>query len=106
MSAVLRYLSALHHDDLVCIGNGRETVRNHNYRFVFCQFFQCLLNLCFIFRVCKSGGLVQNDDRGILQYCSRNSKPLYFATGKIYTFSSNHRMDSIGEFFENIITSS
>ena len=80
---MLRELSFVQYDDLLCRNDGRETVCNDDNRLILDQMLQSLLHLIFIFRVGKGGGLVQHQDRGVLQDGPCHTDTLRLATGKV-----------------------
>ena len=62
------------------------------------------LHLCFVIRVGKSGGLVQNQDGGIFQHGAGNGNALLLAAGQIHALGANDGMDARRELFYNIHT--
>ena len=64
-------------------GDCRKTVRDDNDGLIGNQTRNRLLNDRLIFRVDIRGGLIQHDNRGILQHCPGDRDPLAFAAGKM-----------------------
>src|SRR5699024_3142222 len=52
----------------------------------------------------KSRGLIQHHNGSVFQDGSCQSNPLLFTTGEINAFRSNHSIQALRKFFQNIIT--
>ena len=70
------------HHDVVRIFGGGQTVGDHQQRLALRQRRDALLDLVFVFRVGKCGGLVQNDDRRIFKHHAGDGDALFFAAGQ------------------------
>ena len=67
MCSLFCYFSFIYDQNIVGIGYARQAVSDHQHGFSFGQFFQGLLYQVFVFRVGKSGSLVEYDDGSIFQ---------------------------------------
>ena len=75
---------------------------DHENGLSFCQFLKSKLNLMFIFRICKSCRLVQNDDRRILKDRSRQSNTLIFSTRQISAAISDNRVQAVWQTVDDL----
>ena len=103
MAALFDNLTAAQNDDRICILHGRQSVGDHQHGFVSDQYFKGFLNLMFVFRVGKSGGLIQHHNGSVFQDGPRQSDPLLLTAGEIDTFRSNYSVQTLGQFFQNVI---
>ena len=103
MRAFLGDLAVIENDDLVRADNGGETVRDHDDGASFCERFQRLLDQRFIFGVGKRRRLVQHDDRRIFQNRTSQRHALLFAARKIRSLRADDCVDTVRQFFYNIV---
>ena len=66
MTALLHQLSLFHDENTVGVLNRGKPMGDHQNRLILRQFLEGLLDQRFIFRVSKSGGLIQHDNRRVL----------------------------------------
>ena len=71
--------ATFHHNNVVRAGHRAQPVGNDDQRLALRQPGDSLLNDRLILRVDAGGGLVENDDRGILQHGEGNGNGLLFA---------------------------
>ena len=95
-------LSVLKYQDEICVLNRRESMSDHQNRFIFRQPLKGKLYLMFVFCVCKCCSFIQHDNWRILQDRPRKRNPLILATGKISAARSNERVESIRKPIDNI----
>ena len=75
---------------------------DHQHRFALGKLGKGCLHLCFIVRVGKGGGLVQDQDGHIFQHGAGNGNALLLATGKIHALGADDGMDTRRKFLHNI----
>ena len=76
-------MTILNHYNVVRIGDGSQTVRDHDQCLPFCQCGDGLLDHGLIFRVNACGGLIQDHDLRVFQHGSCNGDPLLLSSGKM-----------------------
>ena len=77
-------------------------MRDHQHRFALGKLGKGCLHLCFIVRVGKGGGLVQDQDGHIFQHGAGNGNALLLAAGKIHALGADDRVDARRELFHDI----
>ena len=78
-------LTLMHHTDLICVTDRRETVGDHYGRTVLHQVLQRFLYQTFGFRIQGGCGLIQDQDRGILQDRTGDTDSLALSTRQFST---------------------
>ena len=78
----LRNTAFIDHNDLVCVPDGGKTVGDGDGCPVLRQLLQAFLNMAFTLIVQSAGGLVKNQNRGILQENPGNGYTLFLTAGK------------------------
>ena len=75
---------------------------DHQHGFALGKLGKSRLYFCFIVRVGKGGGLVQDQDGRIFQHGAGNGNALLLAAGQIHAFCANDGMDALRELFHDI----
>lgn len=78
-------LTLMHHTDLIRITDRRETVGDHYGRTILHQVLQRFLYQTFGFRIQGGCGLIQDQDRGILQDRTGDTDSLALSAGQFST---------------------
>lgn len=99
MGAFLGNLPVVYHKDLVGIFNGRQPVGNGDHRLAPRQLGDRRLDQVFVFRIDACGGLVQDDNGGVLQDGPRNGDPLLLAARKGGPALAYDRVIALRELF-------
>ena len=87
--------SLFQYQNLIGVLNGGKPVGNHQDSFSSCQTLKCHLNFVLVFRVSESGGLIQQNDGGILEDCPRKSDALLLPAGELDALGSQHRVHAL-----------
>ena len=77
---------------------------NYNYGFVPYDFFNGGVHLFFVFRIHKSGRLIQDYYRCVFEDCPCQRNPLTFSTGKLLTAVTCHCVNSLRETVKKFVT--
>ena len=76
---------------------------DHQHCFVSGQRLKGLLDLMLVLRVGEGGGLVQHHDRGVLQNGTGQGNALLFPAGEVDAFGAHHRVQPLGQLFQDVI---
>ncbi len=97
MGAALNDLPIVKHQNFVGVLHSGKAVGDHQDRLFLRQLFKGKLYLVFVLRVREGGGLIQNDDRRVLQNgpCQRDA--LVLAAGEIGAAAAHHGIKTVGE---------
>ena len=74
--------SVFKHEDLICVLDGRDPVSDDKDRMVIAKGLQLLLDIGFRLHIHRGRGVVQNQDRRILDQRPRQRNPLFLPAGK------------------------
>ena len=80
------------HHDAIGAAHRRKPMRDHKHRASAHQIVQRRLHQRFRLAVQRGGGLIQNQNRRILQQRPRNRQPLALAAGKPHAPLADHRI--------------
>ena len=83
MSSFFHHASVTHDNDVVCLSNGRKSVRNHNGRPILRHLFKGFLNDPFSPYVDGTRRLIQNQNHRLSDNTPRDCEALSLATGKL-----------------------
>ncbi len=75
---------------------------NHNHSLASGQFPKRCLHLGFVIRVCKGGGLIQDQYGGIFQHGPGNGNALLLPAGQMHPLAADDGMDPLREFFNDV----
>ena len=82
MGALLHDAALVQHQDLVGIADSLQPVGDHQHRLLPGQRFHSLLELVLVLRVHVGGGLIEDDDRGVLQEAPGDGDALLLPAGE------------------------
>gem|GEM_PF-3429474 len=95
--------AAFPHDiNPVCVLNGRQSVGDHQGGSVLHELFEGLLYLAFGFGIEGRGGFVEDEDGGVSEQGPGNGDALALSARQDDALLSHHRVESIGQFFDEI----
>ena len=103
MRAALYDASFMQHADKVGMPDGRESVCNDEGRAFRHQMLQCFLHQFFGFRVQRRSGFIENEDRRVLQYRTRDTQALTLSSGEARTPVADDGMLSIRHIDDEIM---
>ena len=88
------------HDDLICMKDRTDTLRNDNCCRLRRRFFQCTpqRHICLIIKCRKT--VIKNQDLRLLCNCPRNRKPLLLPTGYVRSALGDRRIIFFFFFFD------
>src|SRR5690348_8642689 len=87
---------ALEHGDAVGTLDGREPMRDDDRRAAAHQRIERRLHLALGFRIERRGGLIQYQDRRVLEQRPRDGKALTLAAGEAQAVFADERVETIG----------
>jgi len=93
----------IQHDDQVGVKNRREPVRDANCGAAFHQFIKRGLHRAFGFGVERAGGLVQNQNRRVLQNGAGDGQALALAAGKGNPFFADDGVEAVGLLHDEFV---
>src|SRR5262249_18338221 len=89
---VLDDLAGFHYENRVSVHDGMKTMSDHNGGTVLAEMLDCLLHLLLGLRVQRRGGLIQQNDRCVLDQRARDRDALALAAGKLSTMLADRRV--------------
>ena len=101
--ALLDDLAVGEDDDLVCVLNGGQTVRDDKHRADGLDLLEGVLDEKLGLGIDVCGSLVENDDGGLVHNRSREGEELTLACGEVVTSLSYLLIKSVCEFVDKVV---
>nr|GEU28155.1 hypothetical protein [Tanacetum cinerariifolium] len=101
--AALHDAAMVEHQDLLGVGHRGQAVRDHQRRAAFRDFLQLRLDRLLRFRVERRRGLVEDQDRRILEQGAGNRHALLFAARQFQSPLADHGVVTVGQALDEIV---